>query len=86
MPPYPVLVLALLAATATEPPQINPVPPAILSETLTEWTFDEGTDGWVAEQHCQVAAEAGLLQAVVTTTSPANVRLLLEQGFGASVE
>jgi len=86
MPPYPVLVLALLAATATEPPQINPVPPAILSETLTEWTFDEGTDGWVAEQHCQVAAEAGLLKITATEDDPYMHCRVSLPGGGLAVE
>ena len=86
MPPYQVLVLALLAGTAAEPPQINPVPPAILRETLAEWTFDEGTDGWVAEQHCRVSADAGLLKITATEDDPYMHRRVSLPGGGLAVE
>lgn len=43
-------------------PQINPVPRAVIEETLAEWTFDRDTEGWVAERHCVLQADGGLLK------------------------
>jgi hypothetical protein len=81
----PALALTLLAGEA-EAPQINPVPRPVLSETLAEWGFDEGTDGWVAERHCVVSAEDGLLKVKATQDDPYMHRPVTFPGGGLAVE
>ncbi|NQT15079.1 MAG: hypothetical protein HQ582_20145, partial [Planctomycetes bacterium] len=70
MAPLHALVLVLLSFNQSKTPQINPVPRPALSRTLAEWTFDTGTDGWAAEQHCAVAADVGLLKITATEDDP----------------
>ena len=66
-----VLALALIGAADDTPPQINPSARTVLTETLGEWNFDAGDpQGWVAEQHCKVTADAGLLKIDVTDEDP----------------
>jgi hypothetical protein len=68
---FPLLALALIAAADDMPPQINPSPQTVLTETLGEWNFDAGdAEGWVAEQHCKITADAGLLKIDVTDEDP----------------
>jgi len=70
MPPLHVLLLALLSLAEPEAPQINPVPRAVSTKALAQWDFDQDTDGWLAEQHCVVSAEAGLLKITATQDDP----------------
>lgn len=70
MPPLEVLVLALLSVAAAEDEPINPVPRAVISHTLAEWTFDQDADGWTAERHCAVSATGGLLKVAATDDDP----------------
>jgi hypothetical protein len=70
MSPLPLLVVALLAAAEPESPQINPVARAVRTQTVAEWTFDRDADGWLAEQHCTVRAEGGLLRVTATEDDP----------------
>ncbi len=64
------LVLALCPVGQADPPQINPVPPIVLTETLAQWDFDQGTEGWAAQHACQLAAEASLLKITATDEDP----------------
>lgn len=70
MAPLQVLVMALLCFNQSGSPQINPVPRPALSRTLAEWTFDAGPDGWTAQNHCRIAADAGLLKITATEDDP----------------
>jgi hypothetical protein len=47
----------LRSASAAEP--INPVPRPVLETQLHRWDFEHGTDGWIAEHDCVVAAKSG---------------------------
>jgi len=57
----PAIAMLLLAADAGDRPQINPFPRNERSETLLEWTFDAGTEGWTAQHDATLSAEAGVL-------------------------
>ena len=70
MPPLQTLALILLCTAAEQAPQISPVPPAVLREVVAEWTFDQDTQEWLAEQHCDVTAEGGLLKILATQADP----------------
>lgn len=60
-------VLAVISSTApawgadwTDDP-INPLPRPVLTTPLKQWDFTDGTGGWVAENQCTVASDAGRL-------------------------
>jgi hypothetical protein len=64
------LPTALLALLLPAAPQINPAGQIWLTETLHQWTFDQGDQGWAAEHDCQVLAEGGLLRVRSTGADP----------------
>jgi hypothetical protein len=71
MPPFPAILLTLLAAAGPEAaPQINPLPRATRSETVLQWSFDGGTDGWAAEHEASLSAADGLLAIQSTGDDP----------------
>jgi len=70
MSPLKMLLPVLLSVAAPEAPQINPVPRVSLSQTLVEWGFDEDTSGWIAEHHCRISADGGLLRVTATDDDP----------------
>lgn len=69
-------LLVLLGPAALQPADvpadaaINPVPRAVLAETLHQWTFDQGDEGWVAEHECALSAGGGLLKIQSTGNDP----------------
>ncbi len=73
--PQPTL-LALLCFAAADTseapaePAINPVPRVVLAETLHQWTFDRGDEGWRAEHQCRVSAADGVLKILSTGDDP----------------
>ena len=64
------LLLAADPSLLSEPSQIDPVPRALLTETLQQWTFDQGDAGWVAEHDCKVSARGGVLRIDCTGGDP----------------
>jgi hypothetical protein len=60
----------LVGSTVAATPQVGPVLQPILIETLQEWTFEQGTDGWIAERHCVLGSEAGMLKVQATEDDP----------------
>lgn len=64
------LETALIVLFCAAPPQINPVAREYLTETLHQWTFDAGDQGWVAEHDCKLSAERGLLRIEATGPDP----------------
>ena len=72
MPPLPAILLTLLAAAGPEAPapQVNPLPRDSRSETILEWSFDRGTDGWTAEHEATLSAADGLLVIQSTGNDP----------------
>ena len=56
-------------AAADEPP-INPAPSPVLTETLRRWTFAADSDGWVAEHHCTISTQDGVLKIQCTGKDP----------------
>ena len=64
------LVLALTLGADATPPQIIPFPPAVLRESLGQWNFDDGAEGWVAEHNCVLTTADGLLEVMVTGVDP----------------
>lgn len=50
-----------LSVTAAHTQPINPIPRAVLSTPLHEWTFERSTDGWVAENQCNLSSNDGCL-------------------------
>ena len=70
MPPVKTFALLLLCSAGAEPSQIDPVPRPLLDPAIQQWTFDRGTEGWVAEHHCTVSADAGMLKIRVTGDDP----------------
>ncbi|MHC4403190.1 MAG: hypothetical protein ACYTG0_26310, partial [Planctomycetota bacterium] len=64
------IAAALLSTAQLEDPPVNPVPPVVVSEPVTEWSFEKGADGWTAENHCVVEAGEGLLKVAATGDDP----------------
>jgi hypothetical protein len=65
--------LALILATSAGDAgvQINPYPRAVLPEVeVARWSFQGGTDGWRAENHCELSAEGGVLKIRATGEDP----------------
>jgi len=80
------LLLAADPSAVTEPPQINPVPRALLTETLQQWNFDQGDAGWVAEHDCKVSVQGGLLRIQCTGNDPYLHRAVDFPGGGLLLE
>jgi len=57
-----ILLATAICAAASDLPQINPVARPELSETVHEWTFDSGDEGWTAQNQCTVSSGGGLLK------------------------
>ncbi len=70
MPTAGIILLAALCTATPDAPQINPLPRAVLTETIHQWDFEQDTEGWAAENQCTVAAEDGLLQIASTGNDP----------------
>lgn len=64
------LLLTILCVADVQSPQINPVDRPALTESLTEWTFDDDAQGWVAERQCILASGDGLLKIEATGHDP----------------
>jgi hypothetical protein len=64
------LQTTLLALLLPADPPIDPAARAWLTETLHQWTFDQGDEGWAAEHDCRLAAEGGLLKIQSTGPDP----------------
>jgi len=65
-----IILAAAVCSTAADAPQINPVARAELSETIHQWTFDSGTEGWTAQNQCTVSSGGGLLEIRSTGNDP----------------
>ncbi|HIQ20547.1 MAG TPA: hypothetical protein EYH34_04820 [Planctomycetes bacterium] len=77
----PIFWLLIAGIPPSPAPQINPEPPPILTQNLKQWTFDAGTEGWVAEHNCRLAAGGGLLKVRATGEDPhMHVRLEVPGG------
>lgn len=64
------LQTALFALLLPADAQINPHGQIWLAETLHQWRFDRGDEGWVAEHECKLSAADGLLKIRSTGTDP----------------
>ena len=63
------LFLAICSTAVAQ--QINPYPrPLISTDTLHEWTFESGDEGWTAAHGCVVSAGGGLLKITSTGGDP----------------
>jgi len=68
MSALPGLLLILLAEP--DVPQIVPERPVVAAETVAEWTFDDGTESWRAQNDCRLSAAAGSLIVESTGDDP----------------
>jgi len=61
----------LVALSVADAEHINPYPRALIQvETLQQWTFDGGAEGWAPTHHCAVSAAKGLLRIESTGGDP----------------
>jgi len=51
-----------ICTLASDVPPIDPVARPELCETVHQWTFDAGDEGWTAENQCAVSSGGGLLK------------------------
>ena len=64
-------LICLLCLAADEPvPQINPSSQPILREVVADWSFTEGTGGWIAESRCELESRNGNLFVRTTGKDP----------------
>ncbi len=62
--------LLILGSGVTDAAQINPVPLPVVTQTVKEWTFDRGADGWEALSNCQLSTDAARLKVEATGDDP----------------
>lgn len=55
-------LLAMGCALGADATPINPFPRPTTSEAVAKWTFDEGAEGWSAQNECTLEADGGLLR------------------------
>lgn len=71
MPCLPAVVLIALCGANNPSSPPNPFPRIALPDVrLARWDFDRGTDGWVAEHHCTLSADGGVLKVRATADDP----------------
>lgn len=55
-------LILLAGASLSADELINPVPRPAMVIDRTRWDFEQGTDGWAAQNRCRLSAEGGLLK------------------------
>jgi len=63
-------LLAVGCAVGADAPPINPFPRPLRSETAGQWTFDEGVEGWSAQNECTLESGDGALRVRSTGNDP----------------
>jgi len=63
-------LLAVGCVLGADAPPINPFPRPVTSETVAQWTFDRGAEGWSAQNECALEAGGGVLRVRSTGNDP----------------
>jgi len=63
-------LLAMGCAPGADAPPINPFPRPVVVETAGHWTFDQGAEGWSAQNECTLETGGGVLCVRSTGNDP----------------